>query len=558
MDLYHNPTPSFTQWVTEHGLLHEPFVVVDIGVQGGPHPRWNYLGRYAHFYGFDPIGEVVDELEKTKKPNQFYRAIALGDKHGERQLTISSNTYESSFYKSKAVSGSSPNGIALGNRLVKVRRLDTLFAAGELPPADYIKIDCEGFETPVIRGAREYLARSNVLCVTTETNLGVSPVYSRTPFVEICEMLSEHRLLVFDLNAVRISRSSYLAARKLRPWPEPDIMRDSPLLNVGQLRTCDFIFCRDFVAESNTPQQFATFPGASFAPTVDKLIKSMINFELHGLMDCAVDLAQHYATMLAERIDVEEAIERLIYRPTAVRNTADVVECMRMIDDLRVRIAELTGTTGRPERKLKPASARLWRKNWAALRSLGVRGPETAAVSSGDRSGRVASVLPTGVDRPKSFVRKYLALHSGDIEWHHETINGGDVRAKHRDSTVTLTRVGDARLFAGNRPGALTAYEKSLGIARTLATADPGDAVYQRDLGVTLTRIGDARLSLEDSTGALVAYEESLKIARTLGTADPGFAVWQRDLGMTPRKIVQRTIVDRRLRRSDGFLRGEP
>ena len=123
---------------------------------------------------------------------------------------------------------------------------------------------------------------------------------------------------------------------------------------------------------------------------------------------------------------------------------------------------------------------------------------------------------------------------------------------------MTLTRVGDARLFAGNRPGALTAYEKSLGIARTLATADPGDAVYQRDLGVTLTRIGDARLSLEDSTGALVAYEESLKIARTLGTADPGFAVWQRDLGMTPRKIVQRTIVDRRLRRSDGFLRGEP
>jgi hypothetical protein len=58
-------------------------------------------------------------------------------------------------------------------------------------------------------------------------------------------MLSEHRLLVFDLNAVRIPRSSYLAARKLRPWPEPDIMRDSPLLDVGQLRTCDFIFCRD-------------------------------------------------------------------------------------------------------------------------------------------------------------------------------------------------------------------------------------------------------------------------------------------------------------------------
>jgi FkbM family methyltransferase len=520
VDLYHNPTPSFTQWVTEHGLLHEPFVVVDIGVQGGPHPRWNYLGRYAHIYGFDPIGEVIDELEKTNTLNRFYRAMALGDEDGERQLTISSNTYESSFYKSKAVSGSSPNGIALGNRLVKVRRLDTLFAAGEIPSADYIKIDCEGFEPPVIRGAREYLARSNVLCVTTETNLGVSPVYSRTPFVEICEMLSEHRLLVFDLNAVRIPRSSYVAARRLRPWPESDIMRDSPLLDVGQLRTFDFVFCRDFVAESNSPHNFGTFPDASFAPTVDKLIKSMINFELHGLMDCAVDLAQHYATMLAERIDVEEAIERLIYRPTAVRNTADVVECMRMIDGLRLRIAELTGTI-------------------PALVDLPARpGPKTSAVDSSHQSRPVASVLPTDVDRPKSFVRKDLALRSGDIEWHHETNNEGDVRAKHRDSTVTLTRVGDARLFAGDRAGALTAYEKSLGIARTLAAADPGNVASQRDLSVTLTRVGDARLSLEDSTGALVAYEESLGIARTLAAPDPGDAVYQRDLGVTLARLA--------------------
>jgi FkbM family methyltransferase len=530
VDLYHNPTPSFTQWVTEHGLLHEPFVVVDIGVQGGPHPRWNYLGRYAHIYGFDPIGEVVDELEKAKKPNQFYRAIALGDEDGERQFTVRSNTYESSFFNSKAVCGSGPNGIALGNRLVKVCRLDTLFAAGEIPAADYIKIDCEGFEPPVIRGAREYLARSNVLCVTTETNLGVSPIYSRTPFVEICEMLSEHRLLVFDLNAVRSPRSSYVAARKLRPWPESDIMRDSPLLDVGQLRTFDFLFCRDFVAESNSPQ-FATFPGSSFAPTVDKLIKSMINFELHGLMDCAVDLAQHYAMMLAERIDVEEAIERLIYRPTAVRNTADVVECMRMIHDLRVRIAEPRDRiSARLGRKLTAASALLWRKNSAALRSLGVRGLKTAGVGSFDRNQRVASVLPAEVDPPKSFVRKYLALDSGAIK-------EIDARPERRGSTVTLTRVGDAHLFAGDRAGALTAYEKSLGIARTPAAADPGNAATQRDLSVTLTRVGDARLSLEDSTGALAAYEESVGIARTLAAPDPGDAVGQRDLGVSLAKL---------------------
>ena len=223
-ELYHNVTPFFTQWVVRAGYLHEPFVVIDVGVQGGLHPRWEYLGNCARIYGFDPISEVIESLDKSKEPNQFYRAIALGNEDGERRFRVTSNTYESSFNTSSTDTGSR-GVIALGPRSVEVHRLDTLFAAGEIPPADHIKIDCEGFEPEVIRGARNYLARSNVLCVTTETNFGVSPAYLRTPFVDICEMLSEHRLPVFDLAAAQTARPSYVAARARRPWPKPDIMK---------------------------------------------------------------------------------------------------------------------------------------------------------------------------------------------------------------------------------------------------------------------------------------------------------------------------------------------
>jgi tetratricopeptide (TPR) repeat protein len=217
------------------------------------------------------------------------------------------------------------------------------------------------------------------------------------------------------------------------------------------------------------------------------------------------------------------------------------VECMRMIDELRLRIAELTGTIhpARAGRKLTVASALPWRKYLAALRSLGARGPKTSAVDSSDRSRRVASVLPTEVAPPKFFVRKHVALDSGDdIEWHHEAISEVDVRPEQRDSTATLTRVGDARVLAADRAGSLTAYEESLGIARTLAAADPGNLVSQRDLIVILTRVGDARLSLDDNAGALAAYEESLGIARTLAAPDPGDAVWQRALGVSLAKLA--------------------
>jgi hypothetical protein len=70
-------------------------------------------------------------------------------------------------------------------------------------------------------------------------------------------------------------------------------MKDVPDLDVGAPGTIDALFCRDFVSEQVTPKHFANVPGAVTEPTTDKIIKSMINFELRGLMDCAVELAEH-------------------------------------------------------------------------------------------------------------------------------------------------------------------------------------------------------------------------------------------------------------------------
>jgi tetratricopeptide (TPR) repeat protein len=93
-----------------------------------------------------------------------------------------------------------------------------------------------------------------------------------------------------------------------------------------------------------------------------------------------------------------------------------------------------------------------------------------------------------------------------------------------------LHRVGDVRLAAGDRAGALAAYEESLGIVRALAAADPGNAGRQRDLAADLSKIGNVRLATGDRAGALALYEESLAIVRRLVVADPGNAAWQADL----------------------------
>jgi len=340
MDLYSHAEPSFTQWVVANKLLHDPFVVVDVGVQGGEHPRWEHLGVFAHIHGFDAIHEVIDGLKAAhrERPTRSYYAMALGNEDGQRDFHVAGQPYESSFFTPDRFQTGERNGIALGSRTVDIRRLDTLFADGTLPPADCLKLDCEGFEPEVLRGGKAYLARSNILCVMVESNFGVSPLYPRTPFAEISDLLVEHGLFVFDVSAVRTARPTYTAARAADPWPPTDPMNDAPDLDVGSPGTFDFLFCRDFVRELTSPDSYRGGYSAPAPPTADKLIKSMINFELYGLMDCAVDTAVHFRPVLAERFDVDLAIKHLLRRPTMPRNTSELVNALSIIAPLRRQV----------------------------------------------------------------------------------------------------------------------------------------------------------------------------------------------------------------------------
>jgi hypothetical protein len=71
------------------------------------------------------------------------------------------------------------------------------------------------------------------------------------------------------------------------------------------------------------------------------VIKSMINFELHGLMDCAVELAVTFRELLAPHFDVAKAIELLLAPAPSPRNTADVTLSVHMLGQLQVRMHKL-------------------------------------------------------------------------------------------------------------------------------------------------------------------------------------------------------------------------
>ena len=288
MDLAWNRNPEFTKWVVSNGLLTEPFVLIDVGVQGGENIRWRLLGDCLVVHGFDPIEEVVQALAETNRgrPNRHYHCMAVGNTDGEQAFDFNpANPTASSMYQQS----SGRFGVERSEKcwMVPIRRLDSLLAEGAIPIADYIKIDVEGFEEDVLLGARELLG-AGLLGLHTETNFGVSPSYPKSHFSTVAEIALENHLLVFDLAFNRIPRASFqraLVAKGFEPIPEQD--------TVGRPATVDVLFARDLIDEVDHLDHYQNPPQPV---SMNQLIKSIIIIcELHALNDVALDTVERFA-----------------------------------------------------------------------------------------------------------------------------------------------------------------------------------------------------------------------------------------------------------------------
>jgi tetratricopeptide (TPR) repeat protein len=111
-----------------------------------------------------------------------------------------------------------------------------------------------------------------------------------------------------------------------------------------------------------------------------------------------------------------------------------------------------------------------------------------------------------------------------------------------RALAVSLYKVGDVKLKAGDTAGALQSYQESHDTARRLAARE-GSGAAQRLLWVTLQKIGDVKFTLKDLPGALAAYEAGLSLTRARATKEPSNPEANRDLSISLTKIgaVQRS-----------------
>jgi FkbM family methyltransferase len=162
--------------------LPDDAVVLDVGAHVGEHAVPLALGTDRRVVAFEPNGESADRLARNADRNGLgggggaggvidLRRAGLGDANAT--LTFYRSTYSkcSAFDRESATRWGAS---VAGTESVPVRRLDDLVdgvggegtdGVGTVPPPDAIKVDVEGHEAAVLRGATATLATHRPLLV---------------------------------------------------------------------------------------------------------------------------------------------------------------------------------------------------------------------------------------------------------------------------------------------------------------------------------------------------------------------------------------------------------
>lgn len=126
-------------------------LALDIGANVGLWSR-ELCENFDHVIAFEPVADFRACLIKNVvAPNFEVRACALGEQDTQINMIITTeNTGHSHVDTGSIGSGSIP-----------MYRLDSL----NLPTVNYIKIDCEGYENTILRGAQETIMRDRPVMV---------------------------------------------------------------------------------------------------------------------------------------------------------------------------------------------------------------------------------------------------------------------------------------------------------------------------------------------------------------------------------------------------------
>jgi len=165
----YRPEPDHLLWLKEVGIK----TVIDVGANIGQFAHEIRIDLPdAHIYSFEPLKDCYDEMVESMKNDKNFTAfhMALGDKSEE--VTMNRNDYSPSsslLPMAQTHKDIFPHTKNTKEEKITVRRMDDLPDFKRNVPQKEIlfKIDTQGYEDRVVRGATEFLKGVAAMIVET-------------------------------------------------------------------------------------------------------------------------------------------------------------------------------------------------------------------------------------------------------------------------------------------------------------------------------------------------------------------------------------------------------
>ena len=250
----------------------DPLVMVDVGARWGLDARWAALGSSLKAYCFEADTAECERLNAAAHPGVTFIPAALSARSG--RATLYRTKYEASSGLYRTDMKFFGRLLNAGNaELVSAEEIDvlTLEEAREkysIPNHDFLKLDVEGAELDVLRGA--FLG--GTFGIYTEFRFH-REINGSPPFSELDQFLTNRGFMLYDISVGRQSR-------KALPYPGPHLIgmdgkRVFAGTNGGQVMDGDALYFRDPLKLKLTRNQ---------------ILRSACLFELYGLNDCSAEL----------------------------------------------------------------------------------------------------------------------------------------------------------------------------------------------------------------------------------------------------------------------------
>jgi FkbM family methyltransferase len=154
--------------------------VIDVGANFGQYGKEiRNTGFKGNIYSFEPLSFAFNKLENSSKKDKKWNVnnFALGSVSEKREINIAKNYFSSSFLdQKKELIQQEPTTEYVEKEVVEIKTLDEIFEKIYSKEKNfYLKIDTQGFEKEVIKGASNSLKYIKGI----QLEMSLNPLYEK-------------------------------------------------------------------------------------------------------------------------------------------------------------------------------------------------------------------------------------------------------------------------------------------------------------------------------------------------------------------------------------------